>query len=374
MSRSPSPHKLSLQGIDGTVIGDAVRALTPRTHSRAIVAATAAVGMFGTKYNTDAPGRKNIHVHPYPWTAAGSTVIPVLRDQQGLLHLALVHNRRRDKDKKIYRLPEGYMQPKGCPELADGLPSQFQPNDEAEIKIAFHGVNHVEAYAEHPAHSAEPYDRNLFDTAMREMREEVSMSVSREQLIFLGQNEEDVRIHSITGYFLADLNYGGKVFSEKPQLISSDPDEIDQIVWGEPRNIVFSQGKFFIDTYEILPRYAEMIGHAVFEARRQELCKIAQKNISSPEDFYDLINPFLTDCNIEDFITPRSTRNYCDELGNAAELRHQKFMVLATVYAERIKDKKASTISLISRAELERLIPTVHVEQQSQCSFRQFAV
>ena len=174
-----------------------------------IVAATSAVGMFGAKYNTDALGLKNIHVHPYHWTAAGSTIVPVLRDQNNVIHIALVHNSRRDRDKKVYRLPEGYMHPKGCPEYPNALPTLFQSNDEAEIKIAFQGVNHTEAYRLHKPILAEEPDKDLVAISLRELQEEISITLDRDHITFLGQREEEGKIHSIANYFLADLNYSG---------------------------------------------------------------------------------------------------------------------------------------------------------------------
>ncbi len=348
--------KLDLSGFSGVTIGQAVQALTPRTHSRAIVEATAKVGMFGIKYNTDAPGRKSIHVHPYPWTAAGSTVIPLLRDENSALHIALVHNIRRDKDKKVYRLPEGYMHPKGCPELSNGLPTVFQPNDEAEIKIAFHGVDHVEAYEQHAPIPVETADQDLFDTAIRELREEISLIVSKEQLTFLAQREENGRIHCVVHYFLADLNYDGKTFAEPPKLVSSDPNEIDEVRWIQPKDIAQIENKFFLlDGSEILPHYAEMIGHAVLASRCRELCVLAQKNISSPQELYDLLNPFIEGCNCEDYV-PQQTMNYTSALGNDAELQHQQFIQLAKLYNERIRGKKFHEITPIKPEELGELI------------------
>lgn len=359
---------LDLTGIDGVVIGHAVGLLTPRTRSRAIVEATASVGMFGTKYNTDAPGRKSIHVHPYPWTAAGSSVVPVLRDLAGLLHVGVVHNVRRDRGKKIYRLPEGYMHPKGCPELNGGFPTTFQPNDEAEIKIAFQNVSHTDAYAQHPALPAEAHDQDLFATAIRESHEEISIQVNREQLKFLAQIEEDGKIHSIVNYFLANLNHPEKTFSALPVLQSSDPGEIDETRWIQPQNIVQSDTRFFVGDYEILPSYAKMIGHAVLEFRRQELCKSAQKNISTSEDLYDLINPFIADVNLEELIDIK-TGNYFAQLGEIAESRHQQSMILAKLYNDRIRGKKMADVTTITRAELEDLI-RVAPEEESRFAFR----
>ncbi len=346
---------MDLRELDPTLIGRSVRALSPKSQSRVMVEATAKIGMFGTRFISDQPGRPSVEVHPYPWTAAGASVIPVLRTTDQKCYFALVHNRRRDGDKKVYRLSEGFMNPKGCPDLNDGLPNALDLNDQAEEKIAFQGMDHVQAYSEHPAGQRATSDKDLFDTAIRELKEETSITISRHKLKCLGHKESDGNVHCIAHYFLANLNQQHETFSEPPFLNSSDPSEIDEILWVEPKNVSRKGSQYFFGDAEILPVYADMINHAISEIRRQELTSAANKELSGEDDLYDLLNPFLECDQLEERL-PKREAGANPQFGEEACLRHQQFLKLAKLYRERIQGKKASTIGLITEEEINNIV------------------
>ncbi len=380
---------LNLKGIDGTEIGEAMNDLSPRTKGRALVAATRNVNMFGNRFNTDTEeaSRRSIHVHPYPWTTAGASIVPVFKDGNDEIYIAVVHNKRKDGNKKRYRLAEGYMHPKGCPDLPDGLPTKFQPNDEAENAIAFKGVDHKKAYTDHPPLKAKEPDKNLIDTVKREAGEELGVEISSEQLTRLGIHESDGAIHCVSTYYLADFNYPGSKYSSftvPPELKSKDPAEIDEIRWIKPMNIE-SRGTdkglaHFIDGSEILPKYANFIGHAMLAIRKKELEQVAGPYISTVENLFAQVNLMLeksedseeseeseeSEVPIGEIMgfKPATEKNHLAELGFKAELRHRKIMALAKCYKEHVDGKKIFEIQPIAIAELQRLIEEVERDLQ----------
>lgn len=359
-----SSLQLDLTGLNGTEIGYAVREqLSPRSQGRAIVAATSGAGMFGRKYTTDAEGRKNAFVTPYPWTASGSTIIPMYRDGSDV-YLAVVHNKRKDGERLRLRLPEGYMHSIGCPELPGGLPAKYQANDEAEIKISFQGIDHKIAYGEHPPLPAEEPDRSLEDTAIREAREETGLALTKDQLKRLGIYESDGAIHTIAAYYLADLS---TVYDARPELRSQDPDEIDEIYWIQAKDIevrvVSEETKYFYRESEILPKYAKFIAHAMYDIRQHEINGAAGPTVTTTENLFAQMNALLEDEETIEEITGLTfeipSESYLQELGSKAELRHQKILALATLYSEKTTGRKLFQLQPFTRAEIEETIDSV---------------
>lgn len=261
-------------------LNDFIPYLPSAVKDPAIVTMTSDASMYGREYN-NSEGRGEVFVYPYPRPLAGASTVPFFISPEGKVLVALVHNVLKDGDKKIYRLPEGYFNPK---RPADGsfnrmviIPSEVR--DEAERNI-LKGLNDLKnqqekdkpqaafelvqkAYKEALQNYEKKYphltnvsvknipDKDLQDTAERELQEEV---FGRAKRIFKVCSEMNMESATFIETYAMEI--------ENFTSLQANGIEISKISWVDPTAFEFrsddSAEKFsvYITDYKIPYKYA----------------------------------------------------------------------------------------------------------------------
>lgn len=228
--------------------------------------------------------RDSVQVTPYPWTAAGASCVPIyIKGDQ--YYFLMVHNKRRDAEKPVLRLPEGYMHPQARPssfsKSATRLQSDHRDNaEEMLLKDKPPTLLHARdlmrrAYSQQPKGSLQDvnaeHDVNLFDTAVRELQEEVGLAVPKESLKMTHSN---FGRQGFVPVIEAEVRYC-QVVTEFPEA-RPDGVEIDDVVFVQAKGLERTHDKGYSyqhstgTTYSIPEKYALMLDGAM-KAHEQEL-------------------------------------------------------------------------------------------------------
>ncbi len=385
--KKKSKDNLNLSEHTGSKIAEAIQELSAKTQGNIIVRVTDKVGMYGGTFfkNSKNISRPSVQVHPYPWAALGSIIVPVCKDGNQQLHIVVVHNSRKDPQTKKYRLSEGFMHPKSCPPAKGSVDNKLAHNDSAEVLISFENIDSVKAYEKFKPVAAEKPDVNLIATAIREGREEISIELSKDQLTQVYSFDEAGQIHIYANVYLANLT---KNHHELPELKTNDPEEIAEIRWIRPKDIIKTVNKeaikFEIDGIEIPVKYATCIGFALKEFRQQEIQALGMGLITTADNLIELVKklymgdekelrmllgatpsklfseqvPFSTVSGIDD--QQKQERAVAlAELGTEAEIYHQKLMQLGRATVQKLSGIKFFEVKPFTRDEIEKLITLV---------------
>lgn len=226
-----------------------------------------------TKESETGKNRYSLQIHPYPWQPAGSIIVPIWRDVNGVPHVVLVHNQRKDKDLKQWRLSEGFMHPKPC--AGSDKISVLNSNimDEAEELILRKKLNVPTAYALAITNNKAKtifsnentsYDTSLEDTARREAKEEIGLELKSLNLILTGYNTEKITVH----YYLVDLNQEGSPYIRQfPPTLTPDGEEIIEARWVSLKDFTFKivnkELEISVQGFRVPIYYAMVIGQAL---------------------------------------------------------------------------------------------------------------
>lgn len=249
-----------------------------------------------TKKSLNGESRFSVQVHPYPWTASGSSVVVIYYNIFGSAFVALVYNQRRDnrpqhqrQQPNDWKLPEGFMHPLFCAGGEKGLsrlPSEYQ--DEAE-ELILKGKSADEAYAEikkkyhlqinndSPNHSSS-YDKNLKETAQRELEEEIGLKMTNIDLIDFSQRSSKYAM--LHAKYRAEINkskYSLKTVTEVniPPNLTVDNVEIGAAIWAKVSSMKFkiTEGRIqvFKNDIEIQLYYSVIIGKALRDSWNEKI-------------------------------------------------------------------------------------------------------
>lgn len=197
-----------------------------------------------TAESTTGKSRYSLQVHPYPWQPAGAIIVPIWRDKDGIPHVVLVHNQRKDKERKQWRLSEGFMHPKPCAGSDKIAVLDSDVMDEAEELILRKKLDVATAYeraiAENKikligAGDVTAYDTSLEDTARREAKEEIGLNLNGLDLILSGHKTDRMTIHC----YLVDLNQTGSPFKLSPPTLTPDGTEVIEARWVPVKDFTF---------------------------------------------------------------------------------------------------------------------------------------
>jgi len=242
--------------------------------------------------------RGSIQTLVYPWTAAIASCVPIYK-LQGRLYIAMEHNLRQDGSALILRAPEGYMSPKaGTRRFASKTYVNADLKDNAEEELLLrnsHSLTHaridmISAYKRQKNMYSKAknelllntIDQSLYDTAVRELREEIGLDIKKEDIQFvdinLGKVDSTTPLPVIKAQFMLY-----KRVSVLPKL-KPDGIEVDKAFFLDIRKIdyqifdglpLYSYTMSNGDQYSIPNKYVFMIASALNKYRNASLERIS---------------------------------------------------------------------------------------------------